>query len=173
MRNIIKKILPITAGNKISSFFQQEYTKRYYSACGEDAILNYLFKEKKKGFYVDVGACEPVRFSNTYIFYLKGWNGINIDAMPGSVNSFKKIRPRDINIEAAVSNTEEILTYYEIGGAKSMNTFCLGSIKNFGVEKSITNKRKIKTKKLSQILNNYLSNNQPIDFLSVDCEGFE
>ena len=173
MRSIIRKILPAKINNKISLFSQREYVKIYYSGCGEDVILNYLFKEKNNGFYVDVGACEPVRFSNTYIFYLKGWNGINIEAMPGSMDSFKEIRPRDINIEAAVSNTEEPLTYYEIGGAKSMNSFSLDFIKDLGAENSITNKIKIKPIKFSQILNDYLPQNQIIDFLTIDVEGLE
>lgn len=57
------------------------------------------FRKKKIGFYVDVGAHHPMRFSNTYFFYRMGWSGINIDAMPGSMKEFKKYRRRDINLE--------------------------------------------------------------------------
>ena len=56
-----------------------------YSQEGEDMILGKIFSGQKHGFYVDVGAHHPLRFSNTYLFYLKGWRGINIDAMPGSM----------------------------------------------------------------------------------------
>ena len=48
-------------------------------------ILRRLFEKQKLGFYVDVGAHHPKRFSNTYFFYKQGWNGINIDAMPNSM----------------------------------------------------------------------------------------
>ena len=45
-----------------------------YSQNGEDLILNRLFENKEKGFFIDVGAHHPIRFSNTYLFYKKGWS---------------------------------------------------------------------------------------------------
>ena len=47
-----------------------------FSQNGEDLILNRLFENKTNGFFVDIGAHHPVRFSNTYLFYLNGWSGI-------------------------------------------------------------------------------------------------
>ena len=45
-------------------------------------------------------AHHPQRFSNTYKFYLKGWRGINIDAMPEEYGTYSgKFRPGDINLE--------------------------------------------------------------------------
>ncbi len=48
-----------------------------------------------------------------HTFYKKGWRGINIDAMPGSMKLFNTKRPRDINIEIPISSKEETLTYYQ------------------------------------------------------------
>src|ERR1041385_1053171 len=111
----LKKILPrrlyrslleikdeLTTGHAIKSYSQE----------GEDMILKRIFDEKKNGFYVDVGAYHPKRFSNTYYFYKKGWRGINIDAMPGSRKAFRRQRPRDINVESPISDKHETLTYY-------------------------------------------------------------
>jgi len=39
-------------------------------------ILRRIFERQSTGFYVDVGAHHPKRFSNTYFFYKKGWSGI-------------------------------------------------------------------------------------------------
>ena len=64
----------------------------HYSQFGEDVILRTFIKNKKTGFYVDVGCWHPKRFSNTYWLYKRGWRGINIDAMPGSMKPFKKTR---------------------------------------------------------------------------------
>lgn len=68
-------------------------------------ILSRFFEQKRTGFYVDVGAHHPTRFSNTYLFYLRGWHGVNVDAMPGSMAEFRRLRPRDLNIEALISST--------------------------------------------------------------------
>ncbi|MFM6346540.1 MAG: hypothetical protein ACKPFK_15520, partial [Dolichospermum sp.] len=90
-----------------------KYHNISYSQEGEDLILARFFEKEKNGFYVDIGAHHPQRFSNTYYFYLKGWSGINIDAMPGSMKIFDDLRPLDINLEIPISDKSEILTYYE------------------------------------------------------------
>jgi FkbM family methyltransferase len=157
--------------NVISLLLQKRY-RTSFSACGEDAILNYLFKKKCRGYYIDIGAFEPVFNSNTYLFYLKGWSGINIDANPANVYELKKIRPRDINIEAAISDREEILSYYEVTGSSSMNTFSLDFIKERAIT-SIKKEIKMKTRRLEDILDIYLPRGQEIDFMTIDVEGFE
>ena len=53
----------------ILHFFYKRYS---FSQEGEDIILNNILNDKKSGFYIDIGAHHPVRFSNTYLFYLKG-----------------------------------------------------------------------------------------------------
>jgi hypothetical protein len=58
-----------------------------YAQFREDTILDRFFK-KSTGFYIDIGANHPDRFSNTKKFYKKGWSGINIEPNPVS---FKKI----------------------------------------------------------------------------------
>ena len=115
LQQILKKFLPKAVKEKIIEFRNNNldgYATKSYSQEGEDMILKRLFGGQKFGFYVDVGAHHPKRFSNTYYFYKKGWRGINIDAMPGSMIAFDKLRPRDINIERPISDKKQILTYY-------------------------------------------------------------
>ena len=142
-----------------------------YSQNGEDLILNRLLENKEKGFFIDVGAHHPIRFSNTYLFYKKGWSGINIDAMPGSMTKFNKIRPKDINIERGVGIKNDQLTFYQFNES-ALNTFCkeeaLSKNKNgYKIIKS----NLIKVDTLENILDKYMPQNTPIDFLNVDAEG--
>ena len=51
-----------------------------YAQTEEDIVLDALLGHKVSGFYVDVGCNDPVKMSNTYRFYLRGWRGIAIDA---------------------------------------------------------------------------------------------
>lgn len=74
---------------------------------------------------MDVGAHHPKRFSNTHYFYKKGWRGINIDAMPGGMRLFRKIRPKDINLEIAISDKKRVLTYY-VFNDHALNGFSKG-----------------------------------------------
>lgn len=143
-----------------------------FSACGEDAILKYLFRNRISGFYVDVGAFDPYEVSNTYWFYLQGWTGINIDANERSIVKFNKLRPKDTNICAAISDIEEVLNYYEVSGSKSMNSFSKDFIQSQNVTR-IESSKSIKTRSLSSVLDENLKNSQRINFLSIDVEGVE
>jgi FkbM family methyltransferase len=142
---------------------------------GEDIILNKLLKYKKDGFYIDIGAHHPFRFSNTYIFYKKGWRGINIDAYPGSMIEFKKNRDKDINLELGISSSNQNLKFYCFN-EPAYNTFneLEAKSKNEKDGISLVNEIVIKTSPLSDVLDKYLPNSKTqIDFISIDVEGFE
>lgn len=163
-RKLLKTLLPKVDRYWVKSFSQE----------GEDMVLRKEFQDKSTGFYIDIGAYHPQRYSNTYYFYLKGWRGINIDAMPGSMDVFKEKRPKDINIEAAISNSTSLLEYYNFN-EPALNTFSpeLAASRD-GLNNSwITSKIQIQTYSLEEVLDKYLPSNIEIDFLDVDVEGFD
>ena len=144
-----------------------------YSQNGEDLILNRLLENKEKGFFIDVGAHHPIRFSNTYLFYKKGWSGINIDAMPGSMIKFNKIRPKDINIECGVGLKNDQLTFYQFNET-ALNTFS----KKEALSKNKDGYKIIKSnflqvESLENLLDKYMPRNTKIDFLNIDVEGMD
>lgn len=163
MHSILDKIIKYTG-----------FLKGSYSQEGEDKILETFFKKKNKGFYVDVGAHHPLRFSNTHLFYKKGWHGINIDANPGSMKLFEKYRPRDINIEVPISNNNKKINYY-IFNEPALNSFSstLSKDRDANTKYRIKKVIKLSPKKLSQILDENLPSNVKIDFMSIDVEGYE
>jgi len=151
--------------------FPWGYVNSSFSQEGEDLILARIFGEKEKGFYVDVGAHHPIRFSNTYLFYRKGWSGLNIDAMPGSMKSFEKIRGRDINIETAVSNRKSCLNFH-IFNEPALNTFSKDLAKDYmQTGYTLVDTQEIITRPLSTILRESLPTGTHIDFMSIDVEG--
>ena len=83
-----------------------------YSEYYEDLILYLLLFDIKKGFYIDVGAYDPVNVSVTKFFYSKGWRGINIEPQPGKIELFQKDRPNDINLQLAVGKQKGNITLY-------------------------------------------------------------
>jgi FkbM family methyltransferase len=138
---------------------------------GEDLILNRLLNGQKIGYYVDVGAHHPVRFSNTFLFYKRGWQGINIDAMPGSMKKFNTIRPRDINIECGVAAQSGTLKYHRFN-EPALNTFdpLEASRKNI-TPYQLIDTIEVSVQRLDELLDMYLPAKQVIDFMSVDVEG--
>ncbi len=147
-----------------------QFSNVSYSQFGEDLVLQKIFLDKSDGFYVDVGAFHPKYYSNTYLLYLKGWKGINIDAMPGSMEEFKRIRPRDINLESPVGLKKQTLTYYNFV-EKAFNGFFTALPKN--VPSKLIDTKKLTTVPLREILDQYVPENQDIDLLSVDVEWMD
>jgi len=73
-----------------------------FSSDGEDfALIKYLSKIKN-GNYIDIGSHQPVRHSNTFLFYLLGWKGICVDPLPSLKKKYRFIRGRDMFINAGV-----------------------------------------------------------------------
>lgn len=147
------------------------YYRKSYSQFGEDMVLSSFLDVSKKGFYVDIGAYHPEKFSNTYFYYKKGWCGLNIDARPGSMVEFKKRRPRDINIESGVSNNTGLLKYH-MYKEPAYNTFSeknYSRLKNKGIEPYKI--EKVSIDRLENILKDNLPENREIDFVSIDVEG--
>ena len=158
---------------KYLSIFLKSLThkKISYSYGGIDSLINNIFKNNNKGFYVDVGCGHPVKNNNTYLLNKKGWHGINIDLDNENINLFDIYRPSDENISTAISDKigEEDLFFYHSKSA--INTI---NKKTADYQKAkVSTIKKIRTNTLNNVLNNSKYNNLEIDFLSIDIEGSE
>lgn len=147
-----------------------------FASAGEDMILRHLLgADRAPGFYVDVGACHPVRASNTYSFYLRGWRGINIDASPGSMSEFKRMRPRDINLEIGIGSSTRVDTFYvvssDMDAGASMNSFSGEFLKDIGMMKRVARQVPVGIQRLEDVLAKHLPEGQTLDFMSIDVEG--
>lgn len=150
------------------------YAQKSYSQEGEDMILRRIFEAQGLGFYVDVGAHHPRRFSNTYFFYKRGWRGINIEPNPDAAREFRALRSRDINIELGVSDRSGSLRYY-LFDEPALNTFDEKIVESrlLGTPFKLLGTVDVAVETLASILARHLPAGQQIDFLSVDVEGLD
>ncbi len=82
-----------------------------FSQYQEDIVLFCVFYDIENGFYIDVGANDPVKMSVTKSFYLRGWNGINIEPLPNKYELLLNDRKRDINLNFGVGKEKVLLLY--------------------------------------------------------------
>lgn len=146
-----------------------------YSQEGEDILLGRIFGEKCDGFYVDIGAHHAARYSNTYLLYRKGWRGINVDATPGSMESFRRLRPRDINIECLVASDDRPRPFF-ILNEPALNTASEKLAQSRSRDNAlyqVTKTVMLKPRSLAAILNEHLPKGQRLDLLSIDVEGLD
>ena len=130
-------------------------------------FLKDYFKEKKDGFYIDVGCFHPIRLSNTKFLYDKGWRGINIDISKKSIDLFKITRKKDINLNIGIGNKNEISEAYFKKDLFHANTLVYDHAETFLGEYT---KKKINVHTLNSVISNN-AKNKKIDFLDIDCEG--
>jgi FkbM family methyltransferase len=144
-----------------------------YSQEGEDLILERLFQDQYSGFYVDVGAHHPKRFSNTHRFYRRGWRGINIEPNPDALALFQRRRKRDINLGYGVANKDGELLYYMFNDP-ALNTFDRELSGQRPADRyRIVETKNIPVQRLSEILEEYLPSGTSIDFMTIDVEGLD
>jgi FkbM family methyltransferase len=140
-----------------------------YAQNFEDVILNRLFGDRDSGFYVDVGAMDPVHDSVTKAFYDHGWRGINIEPHPQFYERLVAERNRDINLNVAVGDVEETRTLYVFPG-EGLSTF------NPQFPQTVAHcytceEMMCLVTTLSKICREYVK--CPIDFMKIDAEGWE
>ena len=178
--SIIRKIIPPKYYRyydniiEIKNNFIDVYSTKSYSQEGEDIILARYLYNREKGFYVDVGAHHPKRFSNTYLFYKRGWRGINIDPNPEAIALLNKYRPRDINLQLGISTEPGKLKYF-LFDEPAVNTFdeARADWLQENTDYRIIAKENIAVDRLDNVLNQYLTTEEKIDFMSIDVEKYE
>ena len=166
--------LLLTTIRNIRNFYFDGFAIKSYAQEGEDIVLKRIFSGQSTGFYVDVGAHHPMRFSNTYSFYKLGWSGINIEPNPNSFNLFTKYRSRDINLNYGIAKNKGNLEYYMFD-EPALNTFDAEVLNN---RKTNTHYKHTKTihidvMPLADMLKLHIPNDIKVDFLSIDVEGLD
>jgi len=157
----------------LPSYLLRKYRskKTSYSLTSIDLLVSYIFRDQKKGFFIDVGCNHPVYNNNTYLLYKKGWRGINIDLDKKSIDLFNLYRKLDHNQNIAISSKlddAELYFYHEKSPINTIN-------KKSAIFQKVKPKeiRKIKTHTLDSIIASSSFINKKIDFLTIDVEGHE
>jgi len=151
-----------------------ETPQESYAQCGEDMIMRHVFNALgvRKPSYIDVGAYNPFRFSNTAYFYNNGSRGINIEANPELYKQFRASRPKDINLNIGIGPKAGKLDFY-IVNPPTLSTFSKSEAKRYEKEgASISQVVPVKVETFNTVLAKYAKGKMP-DFLSIDAEGVD
>ncbi|CAN5411234.1 hypothetical protein BH09BAC5_BH09BAC5_07130 [soil metagenome] len=161
---------------KKSTNMKNDYIRKSYSQCGEDLIIDFLFNQlgiEKPG-YIDIGAHHPKYINNTYLFYLKGARGINIEPDPELFSKFLSSRDEDTNLNIGIGEKNGEADFY-IMNEPSLNTFMLAEADKAGKEKEgyfVKEVKKIEMETLIEVINKYNKGKFP-ELLSIDVEGLD
>lgn len=143
-----------------------------YAQNAEDVVLARGFAGLNDGFYVDVGAGHPVYDSVTKRFYDQGWSGINVEPLPDECELLRRERPRDINLEMALSDEPGNLPLFagppENRGSSTLHREIAEGYRQRGEHFC---EREVAVSTLDTVLDEHAD--RPIDLLKIDVEGHE
>jgi FkbM family methyltransferase len=133
----------------------------------EDVILMRAFKDVQNGFYIDVGAQDPVADSVSLAFYNKGWRGIHVEPNPFYAAKLRAARPDEEIIEAVVGTGSGDTIFYVIGET-GLSTGRQDIARTY--DRSDIYEIKVPTISLARILNGVTGD---VHWLKIDVEGME
>jgi FkbM family methyltransferase len=147
------------------------FPKKSYSMFGEDLFVQNYFRNKAKGFYIDVGCYHPLEGNNTHLLYKNGWSGINFDINHYSIKLFNFLRKRDLNIHSGISRKKNKLTMHYRKEINMLNTLDEKIAKiHF---RNGYKKKNIQVNTLNFFISKKFKKLNKIDFINIDVEGYE
>ena len=146
-------------------------TTTSYAQNHEDVLLARLFPPGIKGFFIDVGAMDPVLHSVTKLFSDRGWQGINVEPAAAHFERLQAGRPRDTNLNVGLSDHEGTLTLFESDPSSGWSTFSADQAAHHRDSGLTLVERTVPVMTLAQVCQKYVTDT--IDFMSIDVEGHE
>lgn len=143
--------------------------KKSYAMNNEDTAILKYFKDKKNGFYVDVGCYHPIHRNNTHLLHMQNWSGVNIDTSQFSIDLFNFMRPRDLNYNCAISDKNKNIKLFYQKELSQLSTIEKGQAES--VFQGEIKEKEIEAFTLDEILSRDKYKDSKIDLLDIDVEG--
>jgi FkbM family methyltransferase len=147
--------------------FLKSYSQRY-----EDIIIDDILGLKNTGPYLDIGAYDPHRLSNSKRFYDRGWRGCNVEPNPRRFERFVKDRPEDINLNVGVSDSAGRLIFYEVvpDAFSTLSDKRARELREQGAKFKAEIEVPVIT--MAELFERFLHHAEP-DFCTIDTEGMD
>ena len=150
----------------------------FQSQSNEDRVLVEIFKDMCKGTYVELGALDGIRYSNTYVFHQDlEWQGVLVELSPANYANLKANRKHELAVvNAGICDTEQIVHHMQVpdGAVNGIWEFAAPSFREHWWNGMSPEKDglPIACRPLSYVLGN-VSVPFFADFFSLDVEGAE
>ena len=170
---------------ELSSLIDEQFFDCYFqnlrfskSQLRQDLFVLSELGFKQNGFFVEFGATNGVKLSNTHLMETKfNWNGILAEPAKLWHSSLKRNRSVAIETDCVWRATGETLLFNEVtdeghrGELSTIDSFS-NADNHRATRKSASNKYEVNTISLEDMLKKYNAPKQ-IDYLSIDTEGSE
>lgn len=136
----------------------------------EDVVLWRALKHVSPGFYVDVGAQDPLVDSVSLAFYEHGWKGVHIEPTETYAQALRQARADEFVLQTGIADKSGTLSFFEV-----LETGLSTAVKKIADQHRANGftvvETFIPTLTLTQALQPFV--NRDIHWLKIDVEGFE
>jgi len=141
-----------------------------YAQNFEDVMLWRALGDLPQGFYIDIGAQDPVVDSVSKAFHDRGWRGVHVEPATGYAERLRQERPGDEVRQVAIGRRRGELTLYEVenSGLSTGDPDIASAYRNEGKEVHETVVDMITLDDLFESLDD-----QTVHWLKIDVEGME
>lgn len=141
-----------------------------YAQNFEDIMLWRALKHIKHGFYIDVGAQDPLIDSVSKLFYEQGWRGVHVEPTQQYADKLRKARPDETIMQVAVSNQSGSIVLYEFAdtGLSTANKDIALRHKTTGF---VCTEAEVQLITLDEVFNQVVTDE--VHWLKIDVEGLE
>jgi FkbM family methyltransferase len=141
-----------------------------YAQNFEDVILWRALKSVEHGFYIDIGAQDPIEDSVSLLFYEQGWRGVHVEPTATYAAKIRSARPDEEVVEAAIGTGTGLLTFHEFPGT-GLSTGDRAIAERHAEEGYKVKERLVPLVSLRELLDRHAD--KEIHWLKIDVEGME
>ena len=155
---------------QIDAIFLHKSFYNFKSQYGQDEYISSLLDNKRDGYFVELGACDGMMFSNSFYFEKElGWKGVLIEPNPHFWEDLKSNRRCNVSNKICDDVEGKEVDFLIAGPISGV----VNDKSGYWVKQNINNEKiKLTTTTLGKVLDEFNAPNK-IDFLSLDVEGVE
>jgi FkbM family methyltransferase len=141
-----------------------------YAQNFEDVILWRALKHVQQGFYIDIGAQDPIIDSVSLAFYEHGWRGVHIEPIPLYAERLRRARTDEEVIQTAVGRGQGDILFFDVAGT-GLSTGDESIASWHEAQGHVVKRVSVPCRPLAEILDQYQK--REIHWLKIDVEGME
>jgi FkbM family methyltransferase len=141
-----------------------------YAQNFEDVMLWRALGHIENGFYVDIGAQDPVADSVSLAFYERGWRGVHVEPVPVYAQALREARPDETVLQAAIGEEGPLVSIFEIPNT-GLSTAKDDIAQVHEVAGFASQRFEVACVRLADLLDRW--SDREVHWLKIDVEGME
>lgn len=170
----LRSWMGLNAAARQPKFLSQHTDLPSYSQLKQDLWVLAETRNKREGFFVEVGAFDGIQFSNSYLLEKEfAWSGILAEPNPSFSESIAKSRSAPLCTNPVSSHSGRVVTMLFCPDAPELSAMAEhASLDQHAAARQVNNQMEMTTISLNDLLENHDAPRN-IDFISLDTEGSE